>query len=459
MQNLSSHVLDSDRIGHLLVKLSFPAFIGYSVMTLYNVVDTIFIGQYIGSLGIAGLSIVFPFQMLGIGIGQMAGMGGASLISRLIGSGNKNKAEHALGNAITASIVMSLIVTAIGLSNPDFFLRLAGASETVLPYARDYMVIIFMGFIFNALLMTLNSLIIAEGNARVPMISMIIGAVLNTIFDAILIIWLGMGVKGAAIATVASQIISAFYFIRYYYRGKSYLKIRWHNLVPELGILKEISTIGIASLAMTLTSSLCGIVLNRMLVFYGGDLAISTFGIANRLIMFAIMPGLVIGQGLQPIVGFNYGAQKYTRILKTYKLAVIVATICCIIVFFALYFAPTIFIRVFTSDPQLLDHGSYVLKRIFFFIYFIGFIMVSSITFQALGKGVLSLISSIARSALFLIPLLFILGYYWQYEGVLLSIPASDLLTFALTLALLVPQLRDIRNKAKIQESKVETES
>ncbi|MFC2005214.1 MATE family efflux transporter, partial [Chloroflexota bacterium] len=240
MRNRDQNVLDDDRVGRLLVKLSLPAFFGMFVMTLYNVVDTIFIGRYVGPLGIAGLSIVFPLQMLSMGIGAMMGMGGASLISRLIGANNVSRAERALGNAIPPIIILSAIIMIAGLVNPDFWLRLMGASETILPYARDYMTIILIGTFFHTAAMALNFLIRAEGNAIIPMSGMIMGAVLNIIFDAVFIVLLDMGIRGAALATVLAQIISVGYFLGYYLSGKSFLKIRLKNLIIELDILKDI---------------------------------------------------------------------------------------------------------------------------------------------------------------------------------------------------------------------------
>jgi len=209
MNDREANVLDDDRIGRLLLKLSLPAFTGMFVMTLYNVVDTIFIGHYVGPLGIAGLSIVFPIQMLTMGIGQMTGMGGASLVSRLIGARNTPRAEHALGNALTFTIIISVALTVAGLSNPDLWLRLMGSSDTVLPYARDYMTIILTGVFFRTFAMSQNFLIRATGNVRVPMIGMIMGAGLNIALDAIFIIPLGMGVKGAALATVIAKLRSS----------------------------------------------------------------------------------------------------------------------------------------------------------------------------------------------------------------------------------------------------------
>jgi len=309
VNNENQSVLDDARLGRLLLRLSLPAFFGMFVITLYSVVDTIFIGHYVGPLGIAGLSIVFPLQMLSMGTGQMMGMGGASLISRLIGAHNASRAEHALGNAVTSVIALSAVIMIAGLADIDFWLRLMGSSETILPYAKDYMSIILSGLVFPTFAMALNSLVRAEGNARAAMRGMIIGAVSNIILDAIFIIPLEMGIRGAALATVIAQMISAGYFISYYASGKSFLRIHSRNLILEWDVLKAILAIGIASLARTLAGSLSILFVNRTLVAYGGDLAVSAFGIINRIMMFAIMPGIVIGQGLQPILGFNYGEE------------------------------------------------------------------------------------------------------------------------------------------------------
>jgi len=445
MDSLNRNVLDDDRIGRLLLKLSLPAFFGMFVMTLYNVIDTIFIGHYVGPLGIAGLSIVFPVQMLSMGIGQMTGMGGASVISRLIGAGKASRAEHALGNALTSNVILSVLIMTAGLSNVDFWLRLMGASETILPYARDYMTIILVGMVFMTFAMASNGLIRAEGNARVPMTGMIIGAGSNIILDAIFIIPLGMGIKGAALATVIAQLISVAYFMSYYFTGKSFLKIHSRNLVLEWNILKDILAIGIASFARTITGSLSAIFVNRTLVTYGGDFAVSAFGIINRIMMFALMPGMVIGQGLQPILGFNYGAKRYDRALKAIKIAITVATTCGVTAFMALYFAPEPFVLIFTTDNELISLGSYAAKHVFLAMYLIGFIMVGSLVFQSIGKAIQSFITSISRAALFLIPLIFILPHFWQLDGVWLSFPIADALTFLLTLALLIPQIREFR--------------
>ncbi len=448
-------MLDDDRIGRLLLKLSLPTFFGFFVMTLYNVVDTIFIGHYVGPLGIAGLSIVFPFQMLSVGIGEMTGMGGASLISRSIGTSDIAKAERTLGNALTANIVLSVVFMVVCLAMPDFWLRLLGSSETILPYARDYLTIIVIGMLFMTFSMAMNNLIRAEGNARTPMIGMIIGAVTNIILDAIFIIPLGMGVQGAALATVIAQIVSVAFFMRYYFGGKSFLKIYFHNLVIQWQILKEILAIGIASFSRMVAGSISAMFVYRTLAFYGGDLAISAFGIIHRVMMFAIMPGIVIGGGMQPILGFNYGAKRYDRAIKTIIIAMGAAFACGLVVFSIVYFAPEPFIRIFTNDAGLVALTAYAAKRIFLALSIIGMMMVGSLIFQSIGKAVQSFITSVSRPILFLIPVVLTLPDFLGLEGVWLAFPIADGLTFLLTLTLLIPQLRDLRRKHRLSQERL----
>jgi len=447
MNKQSQSVLDDSRIGRLLLKLTLPTFFGMFIMTLYNVVDTIFIGHYVGPLGIAGLSIVFPIQLMSIGIGDMTGMGGASLISRSIGAGDLTKAERTLGNALTTNIVLSVIIMAAGLANPDFWLRLMGASETILPYARDFMTIILFGTVFSTLSMALNSLIRAEGNARVPMTGMIIGAILNIILCAVFIIPLDMGVRGSALATVIAQLISVLYFMSYFFGGKSFLKIHFRSLIIEWNILKGILAIGIASFVRLMAGSLSAIFVNRMLITYGGDLAISTFGIVNRIMMFALMPGIAIGGGLQPILGFNYGAKRYNMAIKAIKIAMVAATACCLGVFIVLYFAPEPFIRIFTADNELIALGSYAAKRVFLSLYLTGSLMVGSLVFQSIGKATQAFVTAISRPFLFLIPLIFVLPRFLELDGVWLAFPITDGLTFLLTISLLLFQVRELRKK------------
>ena len=456
MGDRRKNVLDDEHIGRLLAKLTIPAFMGMFVMTLYNVVDTIFVGKFIGTpeegaLAIGGLSIVFPIQMLSMGIGQMMGMGGASLISRLIGADNVPRAEHALGNAFSGTVILSAIAMVVGLSNPDYWLRLMGASDTILPYSHDYFTIILYGMFFMTFSMSMNTLIRAEGNARVPMIGMIIGAGLNIVFDAIFIIPLKMGVAGAALATVIAQLISSIYFLSYHFSGRSFLKIHTRNLIIQWGIMKDILAIGISALAMVVAGSIASIFVNRLLVSYGGDLHIAAFGIIHRIMMFALMPGMVIGQGLQPILGFNYGARRFDRALKAIRIGVTYATTISVVAFFILYFSPEPFIRIFTDDAGLVSVGVYAAKRVFAVMPIIGMMMVGQVIFQAIGKVIQAIVTSLARSAIFLLPTVLIFPRFWGIDGIWAAFPITDVLTLVLTLGLMIPLLLDFRRRSKQQ--------
>ncbi|MGD9142996.1 MAG: MATE family efflux transporter, partial [Dehalococcoidia bacterium] len=354
-----------------------------------------------------------------------------------------------LGNAFTGTIVLSAVVMIVGLSNPDFWLRLMGSSETILPYARDYFTFIMFGMFFQTFAMSMNTLIRAEGNARVPMIGMIIGAVINIILDAIFIIPLDMGVQGAALATVIAQFISSIYFFSYYFKGKSYLKINTRNMIIQWQIMKYILAIGMASFAMTVAGTFASILVNRTVITFGGDVAVGAFGVLHRIMMFALMPGMVLGQGLQPILGFNYGAKQFGRALKTIRLAITYASGFSILAFLVLYFSPEPFLRIFTSDPELVEVSVYAGKRIFFVMPVIGFMMVGTIVFQAIGKIMQSIVTSLARTVIFLLPLILILPHYWGLDGVWLAFPLSDVLTFLFVLALLIPLLTEFKRKSK----------
>lgn len=441
MKPENKNILDDDHIVSLLFRMSMPAFIGMFVMTLYNIVDTIFIGHYVGSLGIAALSIVFPVQMLSMGIGQLTGMGGASLISRLIGSKEVQKAELSLGNAISSTFILSIIIMIAGLVWLEPLLMQLGASEAIFPYAQEYMQIILFSMFLQSFCMLLSTLIRAEGNTRIPMVSMVVGALLNIVLDALFIIVLEMGVQGAAIATVIGQCVSLFILIRFYLSGKNYLNFKVSNLIFDWPIIKQMFAIGISAFAMSVATSLSAVFVNLICLEHGGDIAVSAFGIISRVIMLALIPGMVIGMGLQPIIGFNYGAKRYDRILSAISISSIVATGCCIIAFLLMEFFAEPFIAIFTSDQELIATTAYGSRRFFAAIFLVGFVFIGITVFQALGLAVHSFIASIARTALFLIPAVFILPNYMGLDGVWWAFSLADVLTFALTLILFIPQL------------------
>jgi putative MATE family efflux protein len=317
-----------------------------------------------------------------------------------------------------------------------------GSSETILPYALTYMTIILIGLPFQTFSLNQNFLVRSEGNSRVAMTGMVIGAGLNIVLDAIFIIPLDMGIRGAAIATVISQIVSAVYFLWFYLTGRSYLKIRLHNFRIDWSLTRSILAIGFAGFAMTLAQSLAGIITNRVVIAYGGDLAIAVFGIFSRLMLFAIMPGMAINQGLQPILGFNYGAKRYGMVLKSIKLAAMISTGFCIVIYLLIYLFPQPLMGIFTTDAELFALGTDAVKIFFLGVLLIGYIMVIEITFMATGKALQALIASLSRPAIILIPLIFILPIFWQLDGIWWAYAISELITAILVTILVIPQIR-----------------
>lgn len=438
-------MLATETVGKLLWKLSYPAAIGSSVMALYNVVDTIFIGQVIGPLGIAGLTIVFPLQIIGMGLGMMIGMGASSVISRALGADDMQKSERTLGNAIFYSIAIGLLLTIIGLSASEYWLRLVGASEEVLPYAKPYFVVVTAGMIFRIAGMGLSNLIRAEGNARYAMMCMVVSFALNIVLDAVFILWLDMGIKGAAIATVIAETLTAGLVIHYYMSGNSTLKIRLKNLIPDWGITKEIMAIGFGPLIMTAGGSFVAIVMNKLLVSFGGDMAIASFGMIQRSMTFFFIPMMSIGQGLQPLLGFAYGANRPDRVLASIKLASIAATAFGILSFLVVFFFAESLMQIFTNDQTLIASSAGAAKILFFMAYLIGFQMVGQTVFQALGKAVATFLVSTSRQVLFLLPLMFIFSNYWELEGIWYAFPVSDALSFLLTAGLLAFTIKELK--------------
>ncbi len=447
MKGMNKKSLDSDHVGRLLIIFAIPAFISMAVHTLYNVVDTIFIGQYVGRDAIGGLTLVFPIQILSLMIGMTAGIGGASIISRSLGADQTSRAEVALGNSFIITLISSVILTVIGLANVPLWCRLLGASEATMSYASDYLYIIMIGMFFMTFIFVLSSLIRAEGNAKVPMIGMILSAGLNIVLDWVFIGYLDGGVKGAAWATVISQIVGVIYFMSYYFFLKPALRFKISNLNPDWKMIWEIISIGSSAGAMVLSGSISGIVINRTVIAFGGDLALATWGVLNRAMMFAVMPSIVIGQAIQPIVGFNYGARHFGRVLRSIKISSIAATVIGLLVFLAIYFNPDSVIKIFIDDEELIDMGTHASRIVFLVLYLIGLINVGATVFQSIGKALPAFLSTVTRSLLFLIPAILILPRFIGLDGVWWAFPISDFMTFVLVLGMLIPLLLEMKRK------------
>lgn len=441
--------LDTDRIGWLLVKLATPAFLGMFVQAMNNVINTIFVGQYVSRDAIGGLGIVFPLQMFAMGIGMMVGIGGLSVISRSIGARDIDRAEHALGNCFFLGLTLSVFVMLVLMPFSRFWLSLLGAEGDILVYGNEYLIVIVSGTIFNTFAVSLLSLVRAEGNTKIPMISMIIGAAVCISLTALFVVTFKWGVTGAAWATVISQIASMIFLFSYYKMGKGYLKIRLKNLKPDFQILKSMLAVGISSFVQTVSNSISGIIMLHNVSFYGGALALDAFGIAQRIMMFVAMPAMAIGQGLQPILGFNYGAGRYRLGLKGIYIAYVSSTVLSLIVFALVMLFPEQIVRIFRDDPELIEMGVYTMRRLLLAVPLMGLVMVGQMIFQAIGKAGTSFVAALSRPVLFMIPLVIIFSHIWQLNGTLLAFPAADVLTFIFIGLLMIPVFMEFRKLAK----------
>ncbi len=441
-----NHVLADNNVNRLLVKLSLPAMAGMIVMALYNVVDTIFVGRGIGSMALAGLSIVFPIQIVVMAVGQLVGIGSGSAISRYIGSGETEKAKSVLGNAFLYTTVLSLIITVAGLVFMDPLLRLFGASDAVMPYAKDYMGIIVFASILFTTAMASNNILRAEGRAKTAMNTMIIGALGNIILVPIFIFGLNMGVKGAATATVLAQFISVVYVLIAIRKGSDSLKLESHHLKPDFNIIKEITGVGLSSFLRNIAGSMIFALINNKLGVFGGDLAIAAYGILQRLLRFLFMPLFGIAQGLQPIVGYNYGANRPEKIKEANRSAIIAATALAILGFAVIQLMPRFLFSIFTTDAALIEVGVNASRIMILLIPVVGFQVVGTTMFQALGKAIPSIILSLSREVLFLVPVVLILPGILGLNGVWLAFPIADLFAFVLTLVLYLRFIQTLKN-------------
>jgi len=436
--NSHSTLLGQEDIRKLLVRLSTPATIAMIVNALYNLIDTIFVGRGVGYLGIAGLSVAFPIQMIIMAFGMMVGIGAASSVSRNLGAGNLERAEKVAGNSYTLILIIIALISTFGLLFTDPILRLFGATETILPYARDYIRIIFLGSIFFSFAVSSNNLIRAEGNARVAMYAMIIGTGLNILLDPLFIFTLDMGIQGAALATILAQFISFVYILVYLKSGKSSLKIALHHLRPEVSIVREILGVGLPTFVRQINGSLLAIIMNNTLGFYGGDIAITVYGIINRVMMFLLMPMFGVVQGMQPIVGFNYGARKFDRVKETLKYSLVTVTGFALFGWILSRLFPRFILGIFTTEAAVIDLGMTAIHYIFLAIPIIGIQIISGALFQALGKSKPAFILSILRQMLILIPLVLILPLLgFGLLGVFIAFPVSDVISTAISALIL----------------------
>ncbi len=429
----TDQMLGSQSIGKLLLRLSVPATVAMLVMALYNVVDTIFVGRGVGTDAIGGLTIVFPFQIIVMAFANMIGIGTASVVSRNLGSGNRDRACTAGGNAFAVSIGFGLLVTILGYTLLNPILRLFGATPVLLGYAREYLSVILAGTVFITFAMSTNHIVRAEGKATVAMLTMVLGAVANIILDPIFIFGLKMGIRGAALATVISQFLSFCFLLLFYLSGRSSLKIRPIHLKAVGGVLKEIFALGVPAFIRQGGMSLVLILVNNLLGRYGGDIYISVFGVIFRILHFVLMPLSGLVQGFQPITGYNYGAGKIDRVKYGVRLTLLISSALAVAGFLILSLLPGPIFRIFSTDSNLIRAGMPVLRVVVLIVPLIGIQMIGSAYFQAVGKARPAFFLGLSRQFIFLLPMMIVLPLAFGLWGVFAAFPAADFLSSLVT--------------------------
>ena len=446
--------LGEEKISKLLMEFSIPAIIGMVVNTLYNIVDRMYIGNIkdIGGLALTGVGITMPIMTIIMAFGMLIGIGTSARISLKLGEHKREEAEKHLGNAFTLIIIASVLITIIGLVFMHKILGLFGASADTEVYAREYMQIIFFGTIFNMLSFGLNHSIRSDGSPKVAMLSMLIGAGTNIILDPIFIFVFGMGVRGAAIATVISQVVSTIWILYYFTKGKSNLKIKREYLSLDKAIVLSIFSIGVSPFSMQIAQSVVQVLANNALKTYGGDLAIGAMTIINSVAMIFMMPIFGLNQGSQPIIGYNYGAEKYKRVKQAVKSATIVATIIVSIGWIITQAAPHLLISIFNRDEQLVGIASTGMRIFLLMLPVVGAQVISSNYFQSIGKAKISMFLSLLRQVILLIPCLIILPKIFGLTGVWLAGAVADGLSSLITLIIFFMSVRKLKDKEEIVE-------
>ena len=442
--------LGTEKIGKLLKMYAVPGIIAQTAASLYNMVDSIYIGHIrdVGSYAISGLAVTFPLMNLSAALGTLVGVGAMTLISVLLGQKNYSTAGKVLSNVLTLNVVISILFTIVTLLFLDPILYFFGASENTLPFARKYMTIILLGNVITHLYFGFNGIIRAAGNPRLAMNLTLFTVASNAVLDPVFIFVLDLGIQGAALATVICQTMALSYSMRYLSRKDNFLHFPRPLFQLDWRIAKQSLAIGLGPFLMNAASCLVALFINQQLRKYGGDLAIGAYGSVNRLTMLFVMICMGFNQGLQPIAGYNYGARQYTRVkeifILTAKWEVLVTTLC----FLVSELLPRQAVSMFTNDPELISFATHGIKTMNIAFALVGFGMVSGNFFQCLGMVKKSIFLSLTRQLLFLLPFIYTLPIWFEQDGVWMSFPISDSLNIIVSAILLINIFRKF-NKLK----------
>lgn len=445
--NTATHLLGTEKISTLLWRYALPSVIAMTAASLYNIVDTIFVGHGVGPMGNAALTIALPLMNIAAAFGAMVGAGASSLLSIKLGQGDKDSARHILGNVVMLNLIFGLILGVISLVFLDQILMFFGASEASLPYARDYMLPLIYGNIVTHLYMGLNNTMRAAGHPQKSMFAMLTAVIVNCILDAIFVFGFKWGVAGAAWATVIGQVIALVIELAHFSNKKHELHFVQGIFKLKKRIVKGILSIGLAPFLMNLAASFIVALINWRLGSYGGDLYIGAYGNINKLAMIFFMIVFGLNQGMQPIVGYNYGALKYGRVREAFMKIVVVATCVMSVAFIMGLLLPGLVSRIFTSDAMLMAATEEGMRIVFLLYPVIGFQIVSSSMFQSIGKPGKAILLSLTRQLLFLLPLLIILPPIFGTKGVWMSMPIADIISTVLAVVLITKQLRKFKQE------------
>lgn len=429
--NAAPTELGTLKVGTLLRMYAVPGIIAMTASSLYNVIDSIYIGHIegVGSYAISGLAVTFPLMNLAAALGTLVGVGAMTIISVLLGQKNYESANKVLANVLALNTVIGVAFTLLTIPFLDRILYFFGASENTLPFARDYMLIILSGNVFSHLYFGFNGIIRASGGPKIAMGLTLFTVISNAILDPVFIFVLKMGIQGAAIATILCQCLALVYSFRYLLDKKK--AVHFPRPVFQLNwkIAKQSMTIGLGPFLMNVASCIVALFINQQLRKYGGDLAIGAYGIVNRITMMAVMIVMGLNQGMQPIAGYNYGARQYSRVKEVFRLTVIWALIITTVFWIISVFFPNAAVGAFTTDPALTSlavHGLRVMNSVFLVV---GFGMITSNFFQCLGMVRISIFLSLSRQLIFLVPMIYLLPLWANETGVWISFPISDALS------------------------------
>lgn len=442
MNKNNSSALGTDPIPKILLKQALPASIGILVMSLNILVDTIFVGQWIGSIAIAAINVVLPVSFFIAALGMAIGIGGSSIISRALGTNNLKKARRTFANQITLTILITISFVFFGLYFMESIVPMFGGKGAIYEPSKIYYTIVLYGVPFLALSMMGNTVIRAEGKPKYAMYAMMIPSVGNIVLDIIFIKYLNMGMGGAAWATTGSYVLCFVFVFWFFSSNKSELKINFSDLILSNSIVKEISSLGSITLARQATVSVTYLLMNNILYNYGGEVSVTAYAIVGRLMMFALFPVYGITQGFLPIAGYNFGANNYERVKDVIYIAIKYASFFATIVFLILMIFPENITKIFTTDVNVIRETPPAMRWVFLATPIIAIQLIGAAYFQAIGKAKIGLLLALLRQGILFVPLILILPLFFGEIGVWISFPISDLLATAITALILLREIK-----------------